>query len=193
MRAEHSCFGFASPRTDGLFFALLPHIAAAAQLGRTAQQLSIRHRLTGTPLATERFHISLLGFGAYAGLPRELVDGASEIAAEISARPFDVTFDRAMSFLGRPRPLVLCGGNGVADLIAFQRTLGDAIQTRGLGRMKPQFMPHITLLYDKHGIEEHAIEPVGWTVREFVLVHSLLGKSRYIPVGRWPLRAPFRP
>jgi 2'-5' RNA ligase len=188
MRAEHSCFGFTAPRTDGLFFALLPDIAATAQLERAAQQLGIRHRLNGSPLASERFHVSLLGFGMYAGLAPELVAAASKIAAEIAGRPFDVTFDRAMSFLGRPRPLVLCGGDGVTDLIAFQRGLGGAIQKGGLGRVKPQFMPHITLLYDERGIEEHAIEPVSWTVREFVLVHSLRGQSKYIQLGRWPLR-----
>jgi 2'-5' RNA ligase len=188
MRAEHSCFGFAAPRADGLFFALLPDIAATAQLERTAQQLGIRHRLNGSPLASERFHVSLLGFGAHAGLPPDLVATASKIAAEIAGRPFEITFDRAMSFLGRPRPLVLCGGDGVTELIAFQRVLGDAIQTRGLGRMKPQFMPHITLLYDQRGIEAHAIAPVSWTVREFVLVHSLRGQSNYIQLGRWPLR-----
>lgn len=188
MRAEHSCFGFTAPRTDGLFFALLPDIAAAAQLERTAQQLSIRHRLNGAPLASERFHISLLGFGTYAGLPPELIAAASKIAAEIAGRPFEVIFDRAMSFLGRPRPLVLCGDDGVTELLAFRRVLGDAIQTRGLGRAKPQYTPHVTLLYDERGIAEHAIEPVSWTVREFVLVHSLRGQSKYIPLGRWPLR-----
>jgi 2'-5' RNA ligase len=46
----------------------------------------------------------------------------------------------------------------------------------------------VTLLYDERGIAEHAIEPVSWTVREFVLVHSLRGQSKYIPLGRWPLR-----
>ena len=188
MRAEHSFFGFAAPKTDGLFFALLPDAERAAQIECIAQQLCIRHRLGATPLAPERLHIWLLSFGAHAGLPPELVAAASDIAARMSARPFDVTFDRAMSFLGRPRPLVLCGGDGVAGLIAFQRTLGDAIEKRGLGRVSPQYMPHVTLLYDKWGIDPHDIEAVRWTVREFVLVHSLRGLSKYVPLGPWPLR-----
>jgi 2'-5' RNA ligase len=188
MRAQHSFFGFEGPETDGLFFALFPDERAMRQLERIATQLCIRHRLASAPITPERVHVSLAGFGAHAGLPPDLVAGASDIAARIAARPFDVTFDRATSFLGRPRPLVLCGGNGVADLIAFQRTLGDAIQTSGLGRIKPQYTPHVTLLYDERGIEEHDIEPVRWTVREFVLVHSLRGLGRYIPLGRWQLR-----
>lgn len=193
MRAQHSFFGFEAPRADGLFFALLPDAKDASRLATTAQQLSIRHSLRGRPFARERLHISLLGFGAHAGLPQELVDGATKAASTIAMAPFDVTFDRTMSFLGRPRPLVLCGGDGVAELIAFQRTLGAAIQESGLGRVKPQYTPHVTLLYDERGIEEHMIEPVSWTVREFVLVHSLRGQSKYIPLGRWPLRDPWRP
>jgi RNA 2',3'-cyclic 3'-phosphodiesterase len=188
MRAEHSCFGFEAPRTDSLFFALFPDATAAQQLERIAHQQCIRHRLRGRPLAAGRFHVSLLGFGKHAGLPRSLVAEAVETAATLAMPRFEVTFDRAMSFLGRPRPLVLCGGDGVAKLIAFQRTLGDAIQTRGLGRVKTQYTPHVTLLYDERGIERHAIEPVRWTVREFVLVHSLLGRTTHIPLGRWPLR-----
>jgi 2'-5' RNA ligase len=42
----------------------------------------------------------------------------------------------------------------------------------------------VTLLYDECGIKEQPIEPISWTVNEFVLVHSLLGKGRYIPLGK---------
>lgn len=187
MRAEHSCFGFEAPRTDGLFFALLPDAKALERVAKTVQQICIRHRLSGRPLL-ERAHVSLIGFGEHSGLPPAFVAGAAAAAATMVAAPFDVTFDRAMSFLGRPRPLVLCGGEGMAELIAFQRALGTAIRNVGLGRVKPQFTPHMTLLYDPRGIEEHAIEPVSWTARDFVLVHSLRGQGRHIPLGRWPLR-----
>jgi 2'-5' RNA ligase len=188
MRAEFSSFGFEAPHTDGLFFALFPDAGAAQRIARIAQQQCIRHRLRRSPLRTERFHVSLLGFGEHAGLPRDLVAGASKIAAAMAFRPFEVTFDRAMSFLGRPRPLVLSGGDGLATLIAFRQALGGAIQKGRIGRVKPQYMPHVTLLYDERGIEEHAIEPVRWTVREFVLVHSLRGEGRYVPLGRWRLQ-----
>ncbi len=188
MRAEFSHFGFEAPQADGLFFALFPDAPAAERLTKTAQQLCIRHRLEGRAFAPERFHVSLLGFGGHAGLPPDLVAGAAEAAAGILAAPFGVTFDHAVSFLGRPRPLVLCSGDDVAELIAFQRSLGHAIQARGLGRAKAQYTPHVTLMYDERGIADHTVEPVTWTVRELVLVHSLRGQSKYIPLGRWPLR-----
>ncbi len=152
MCAQHCFFGFEAPKADGLFFGLFPPAAARTQLTRTVQQLRIRHRLGGRPLAPERFHVSLLGFGRFAGLPQRLVAEVVEAAATLTAPRFEVSFDRAMSFLGTPRPLVLRGGDGVAELIAFQRMLGDAIQRRGLGRAKAQFTPHVTLLYDERGI-----------------------------------------
>lgn len=190
MRAQHSCFGLEAPAVDGVFFALFPDEAAAANLARTAQQLCIRHRIGARTVAPERLHVSLFGLGKHAGLPPGLVTALIEIAEEIVIPPFDVVLDRAMSFIGRPRPLVLCGGEGIDRLMSFQRQLGGAIQDRGLGRVKMPYTPHITLLYDDRGIEAHAIEPVRWTVKEFVLVHSVLGRSRHIPLGRWPLRAP---
>jgi RNA 2',3'-cyclic 3'-phosphodiesterase len=186
MRAESDCFGFTAPPTDGVFFALFPDAEAAAQLERVAAQQCIRHRLTGRPIAAERLHVSLLGFGAHAGVPGRLVAAAVDAAATVGAAPFEVTFDRALSFLGWPRPRVLCGDNH--DLRAFRNALGEAIAHAGLGRVKPQWTPHVTLLYDAQGIEEHAIAPINWTVREFVLVHSLRGEGRYIQLGRWPLK-----
>ncbi len=36
-------------------------------------------------------------------------------------------------------------------------------------------------------IRERSIDPVSWTVRDFVLIHSLIGKSVYKERGRWQL------
>jgi 2'-5' RNA ligase len=186
MRAESSCFGFTAPRADGLFFALFPDAPAAARLKTVAAQQCIRHRLTGRPIGAERFHVSLLGFGAHAGLPAGLIAALQKAAASVTVAPFEVTFDRALSFLGRPRPRVLCGDN--AELIAFQRTLGRALERHGVARVKRQFMPHVTLLYDERDVDEDAIEPIRWSVREFVLVHSRRGQGEYVALARWPLR-----
>jgi hypothetical protein len=37
-------------------------------------------------------------------------------------------------------------------------------------------------------IAEQFVETVGWSVREFVLVHSLLGQTRHVLLARWPLQ-----
>jgi len=65
-------------------------------------------------------------------------------------------------------------------------TQGGALAKAGVGAR--QSTPHLTLLYDARRVDEQPIDPIRWTVREFVLVHSLLGQTRYIPLGKWPLR-----
>ena len=48
----------------------------------------------------------------------------------------------------------------------------------------------MTLLYgDRFVADEPVKPPIRWAVHEFVLVHSLLGRSRYNVLARFPLRA----
>src|ERR1700688_2746057 len=103
MRAQLSLFGVEAPRTDGLFFAVFPDDKAPLQLAQITQQLCIWHRLDAKPLATERFHVSLLGLGEHDGLPQHFVAVARGAAATIAMASFDVTFDRALSFSRRTR------------------------------------------------------------------------------------------
>lgn len=51
-----------------------------------------------------------------------------------------------------------------------------------------EFEPHMTLLYRGQLIPEVVLdEPVGWTVRDFVLVHSLQGEGRHEHLCYWLL------
>jgi len=52
------------------------------------------------------------------------------------------------------------------------------------GWARRAFTPHVTLWYGEREIAENPIEPIGWTVREFVLIHSLRGHTC---LARWPL------
>jgi RNA 2',3'-cyclic 3'-phosphodiesterase len=61
-----------------------------------------------------------------------------------------------------------------------------AMSSKGLRYLaKKEFTPHITLLYAERNVEEHPIEPIGWTVNEFVLIHSMRG---HVHLARWPLQ-----
>jgi 2'-5' RNA ligase len=180
--------------TDRLFFAVFPDAAAAARIARLAQDLRSELGLKGNPRGTERFHVTLQYLGDYAGLQPDIVAAAAGAAATVEVPPFDVAFDRVRSFAARPRnrPVVLCAGEGVTALSAFRQILVAATDKIGLGReAQPPYTPHVTLLYDDHLVPERPIEPVGWTVREFVLVHSLLGRAVHVPLARWPLQSPF--
>ena len=91
---------------------------------------------------------------------------------DVRTEPFEIWFDRAASFRGRPgnRPFVLIGEKGLRRLQSFRKMLGDAMTRRGMRRLaNTNFTPHVTLLYDSRDVEEYPIEPIGWTVREFVL------------------------
>jgi 2'-5' RNA ligase len=183
----------AAPRlTDRLFFAIYPDAAAAAQMAQLAQQLRTEHGLQGKPLKPERFHVTLHHLGDHDGVPRDLVEVARAAAANVTAAPFDITFDHVASFSSAPRnrPFVLRGDGGLAALVAFQQSLGEALKKTVLGRwVKPGFTPHVTLLYDDRSVPEQAVPPVSWTAHELVLVHSLIGQTLHVPLARWSLHA----
>lgn len=194
MSEQLSLTGFdVAPRpTDRLFFALLPDAEAAGRIAKLAQQLRGEHGLRGKPLASERLHVTLHHLGDYAGLPQGVVAAAAQAAASVNMPPFKVTFDRAASFAGRreSKPFVLLGGDRNAELMAFQQALGRAMTAFGLGRLvEPRFTPHLTLLYDRLAVAERCIESIAWRVQEFVLLRSLLGRSEYVQLGCWQLRA----
>jgi 2'-5' RNA ligase len=179
-------------QTDRLFFGIFLDPGTAARVVQMLHRLCDDYGLRGRPLAADRLHITLNHLGDHTGVPQSIVAAAREAAANISDSSFDVTFDRVMSFKrgGDKRPFVLCGeGEGIAALMAFQQSLAMAMRKAGLGRwVGTRFKPHMTLLYDDRLVGEQIVEPISWTVREFVLVHSLLRQTRHIPLGRWPLR-----
>jgi len=85
--------------------------------------------------------------------------------------------------------LALQGDDGVFGLLVLQHRLGRVMENAGLGRANPHYTPHMTLLYGDRFVADEPVKPIRWAVHEFVLVHSLLGRSRYNVLARFPLRA----
>ncbi|MDB5775495.1 MAG: 2-5 ligase [Herbaspirillum sp.] len=183
--------GFEAPPrpTDRLFFAILPNPDAAAVITRQARLLREEYGMRGRLIASGRLHVTLSYLGDYLGLPQALVAAAVTAGASVRAAPFELAFDRAGSFPGRPRnrPFVLLNGEDGVALAALHRTLAGALEKAGLGPANSRYTPHVTLLYDNRLAPVRPIAPIAWTVREFVLIHSLLGRSRHVPLARWPL------
>lgn len=182
--------------TDGLFFAVFPDSNTAASISKLAQRLCGETRSKSKPLAANRLHVTLLHLGNFAGgLPPARVEAAKSAAASIRMEPFSVEFDNAVSFALKPRPgpLVLGGGEGVVGLHALHDALGLALQTAGFAdrAVSPNapYTPHVTLAYGMPWVATRPVEAVSWNVREFVLVHSLLGRTRHVALARWPLAA----
>ncbi len=176
---------------DRLFFAIFPDVDAAERAAQLAQRLKDGYRVRGDLVESTRLHVTLLHLGDYESLPKRIVTAASKAAASVAMPPFDIVFDRAMSFAGNPdrRPLVLLGSDGIDTLTALCRSLAAAMTKAGLGRrIASRYTPHMTMLYGDGAVAEQAVETIAWTVREFVLVHRP-GDNPYVPLGRWPLRA----
>lgn len=169
-----------------LFLAAVPDASTALQIRHRAEILRCVHHLEGRLIEPDGLHVSLFFLG---GLAEQHVQLACGAAADVRAGSFEVSFDRAVSFRGKPgnRPFVLFGGDGLRQLMSFRRMLASAMTRVGLRRRaNMNFTPHVTLLYDARAVEEHPIAPISWTVREFVLIHSMRG---HVHLARWPLRA----
>lgn len=182
--------GFDPPTpTDRLMFLLYPDASTAERIAVEARRLKSALGLSGAPLLTDRFHITLHHLGDYAGLPNDIVAKGKEAGAALTHVPFAVTLDRAVSFANRPsnNPFTLQGGEGVETLVGFQKALGERMAWAGLKPDK-QFVPHVTLLYDGQVAAAQAIDPIGWKVDRFVLVQSKLGQTQHIVLGSWDLK-----
>jgi 2'-5' RNA ligase len=188
MSWQPSLPGIAARGTDHLYLGLVPEECSARVINRSTRELSRVLGLLGSVVPAERLHLSLHWLGdACSENLLTVADRAAGIVAGMSS--FDVSFDRVATFRsGRDHPLVLLCGDGCKQLRAFQMALAEAIrQAAPCQYERRPFAPHITVLYDRRRVREQPVAPVSWTVRDFVLIHSLVGRARHIRLGRWPL------
>jgi 2'-5' RNA ligase len=172
--------------TDRLFFAVRPDAETVEAICSARRKLCERAGLTGPEVPPEQLHVTLWRVGDYVVPPTaEDIDGIVRRAGMIEMPPFRLSFRCAKS-LGRGA-LVLCGGRGSAQLEKLSIRLRNALTPPGAER-KRAFLPHMMLMRSEMLLPERRIREIGWTVREIVLVHSLLGKATHRPVGRLPLR-----
>lgn len=186
---QTSLEGFAAPHpTDRVFFAVVPPASMAHTIATRGQELRGRLGLRGPLRPTTHLHVTLHHLGDFAGLPQSVVQSACAAAAGVTMTAMQACFDRAGSFSGRPgkHPFVLLGEVDSA-LAQLHAQLGSRLAEVGLARRERAFVPHVTLLYDARTIAAQCIEPIAWPVRDFVLIHSLLGRTQYRELGRWPL------
>lgn len=194
MSQQSGLFGFDPPvPTDRLFLGLFPDPATAARIAALGEDVCRRHGLRVPRHQVGRLHVTLFHIGDWAGLPAATVETAVAAAGALCFAPFDVRLDEVASFSGNPqrRPLVLKAGAGNETLHTFREHLGRELLRSGLGRCVTRaFVPHVTLAYAPQGVAAEPVEPIVWRASEFLLIHSLLGQTRHVPLGRWPLRAP---
>ena len=178
--------------TDRLFFALRPDAATVAAVEQRLRLLRKELGLKGRPLTAEQLHLTLHHVGDFEGFPADLAQRLRAAAQALHSPAVHICLDAALSF-GKPNrhsnAFVLLAGEPLEPLRALHRSLGVQLQAAGVTGSRGRFMPHLTLLYDEALIELRAIEPVRWTAAEFLLIDSLLGQTRHVVLGRWPLHA----
>ncbi len=188
MPARSSRRKFGPSQKHRIFLAVLPDTETALRIHALAEVLKAEHGFTGNLILPEHLHVTLFHLGDWAALPDEIVTLASGAASQVNVPVFDVAFPRVQSFRNSTGvyPSVLTGDK------TQWRTLHEALRTAltdaGLGgATRGDFEPHVTLTYDKVRVKPKAIAPIGWTVKDFVLIHSELGKTTHNHLGRWPL------
>lgn len=173
--------GRGSSHSDNLYFAVLPDEEILPRIVGAASDLRRQHGLSSRIRPARLLHITLAGVGEFDRAPDAAVAAAKRMGDGVRVAPFIVTFDRASSFITRDsHPLVLRCDQGTAELTRLRNALGRS-------GARSAFAPHVTLMYDRQTIPDTNLEPITWTVREFVLVHSLVGKSRHNHLARWRL------
>jgi 2'-5' RNA ligase len=179
---------FGASQKERIFFACLPDEEARARIYAFAEESKRRHGFEAALILPEHLHVTLFHLGDWAAFPEEIVRLAKDAAAQVVAAPLDVSFARAESFRNSTGVFPFVLTSDLAPWRPMHDALGAALKRVGLGgATQGEFKPHVTLTYDKVRVKPAAIAPMGLQVREFVLVHSLLGKTTHNHLGRWHL------
>jgi 2'-5' RNA ligase len=179
--------------THRLFFAIRPDDARREAIHGLSLELQRSLGLVGSSVAPESFHGTLHHLGDYPGVSKDVektIAAARHAGSFVKTAPFEVAFDRAMSFENSgDRTFVLCGGEALSELIKFQQTIGAAMIEAGLRRwVEKQFTPHITLRYVSSIVPVRTVEAVRWTVDKLWLMLIHHGQGKHEPLECWDLR-----
>jgi RNA 2',3'-cyclic 3'-phosphodiesterase len=174
-----------------VFFGLSLPAAKAERIMQLMQGIVGRLCLRATLRPVDLLHVSLVGVGDFTGpLPVGMIEAAKVGVSTLQIAAFDVTFSSVASYGGGA--IVLQARAGDRVLVAFREALKLALWKAGV-RLPEKgarngFSPHVTMAYGDWA-PEFFVDPISWTVDEFVLIDSWVGQSKHVALGRWPLSA----
>jgi RNA 2',3'-cyclic 3'-phosphodiesterase len=176
--------------SHNLFFALWPDNDVRERIASAAERLKATHSPRGRWIKPHRYHLTLRYLGAHATLPEPLLAAAYDAGDSVRAAAFDFALDTAGSFRNRDIPWWLGCHEMPAGLHVLWDALADALSMNGFGSEEhAKRVAHVTILRDAaRRLADESIAPVGWPVRDFVLVDSVIGgASSYTILRRWRL------
>lgn len=179
----------------GYAFALLPDAEVRARFFATGERLQRVHRIGGTPIAADALRLDLCPMGHPGRLVTTAEQAMLAAGAAVSLAEFTLTFDSATRLRTHAAqfPLVLkANAAGTAAALELRKALAAAQAAAGLQVIAVTgFSAYVALLQgDTVNAAEELINPIDWTVREFVLIRHFFGGLRHEVIGRWPLAPP---
>ena len=180
-----------SGRPDAVFVAIQPPADIAEDIYRLGMRIHCSEKLNCSPVLPRCLHLTLLGVGHYLDLSYPAFDRLLRALAKVAMPSFRFALNRAVSFDNKSNwPFVLVGDDSTTPGIHMLRAkLVDALHEVGFRLGAPSLTPHMTLFRAGRRLDEYAIDEIGWTVREFVLIHSLQGQHEHKVLGRRELQS----
>jgi len=173
-----------------LFFAIMLPRLLEEDIASAFERLKQHYPIRKMQIPTARLHVSLFNIFGGDFVPERIVALSRRVGSSIRFEEFDLVLDRALSFHNRQadKPLVLAADAqsacSVNQLVSQIREAFSVLAGFRAARTGP-ITPHLTLAWDRITVPKQPIPPITLPVREIVLVHSHVGKSRYDELGRW--------
>jgi 2'-5' RNA ligase len=162
-----------------LFFALKPPVPEARRIGLLRDGVG-----QGTIVADDRLHMTMGITDDFPCLADRDIDRMMAIGDTIAGDPVPLSLDRLS---GSARSVALRPSTRPAALGPIQKQIQRLLDYWGMARTGWEFSPHVTLLYRAGQPFQRQVTARGWQADELVLIHSLIGETRHVPLGRWPI------
>ncbi|RYE02464.1 MAG: hypothetical protein EOP61_08570 [Sphingomonadales bacterium] len=171
-----------APHSHRLFYALRPPRAATARIGAIRNGIADGHGR----VADERLHVTLGISADFDAFPDALARAMAAFAEEVSLDPFVISLDRLAA---SDRSVALRSSRRAKGLTQLYQQFDRPLRRWHIRRPDWAFNPHVTLLYRAGRPMLKPIAPIAWQACDFVLIHSVVGATQHIELGRWRLES----
>lgn len=165
-----------------LFFAARPSLTLARQIAHSGLWDGPEDKA----LRPDQLHMTIDILDDFPSFPERVAEMLCDAAETVSADPVPIALDQRVA---SNRSVALRPRRRLREFGALYERIETARRRAGLAQRHGYRMsPHLTLGYVDGRPSVRMIEPIAWTADEFVLIHSLVGRSEHRVLGRWPLR-----
>jgi RNA 2',3'-cyclic 3'-phosphodiesterase len=164
-----------------LFFALMPSAEVVPEIAAVRGGLGIAK----SHVLDHRLHLTLWSLDLPMTPPPGIIADLCAAAARVEGPALRLVLHE---LVGNGHVTCLRPGEPMPVLKAFQQRLQLAAADGGLWPNRGfRFDPHMTLAYGQAEGVRRPVWPISWRAEDFVLVHSLVGLTEHVVLGRWRL------